>query len=151
MGLFRQKKWGQLLLADPSSKSYFLIGGLLGYEIFSLIVQGHPTMVSFQIRRKHFLGCPEYFEISRIAFFVLLQNLYLFGHPRGTWVFSKLQGLRYYFPENVLCNLMCYENENFSDSSLHNIFESETFRFPFCTKNSLTWVVKSEKLNFRKS
>ena len=25
-------------------------------------------------------------------------NLYLFGHPRGTWGFSKLQGLQYYFP-----------------------------------------------------
>ena len=35
-----------------------------------------------------------------------------------------------------------YESENFSDSSLHHIFESENVWFPFCTKNSLTWAVK---------
>ena len=28
------------------------------------------------------------------------KKLYLFGHPRRTWVFSKLQGLQYYFPDN---------------------------------------------------
>ena len=27
-------------------------------------------------------------------------NLYLFGHPRATWVFSKLKGLQQKFPEN---------------------------------------------------
>ena len=31
------------------------------------------------------------------------------------------------------------QSENFSDSSLHHIFKSENFRFPFATKNSLTW------------
>ena len=35
--------------------------------------------------------------------------------------------------------------------SLHHIFESEKFRFPFSTKISLTWGVKCEKLNLRKS
>ena len=29
------------------------------------------------------------------------KSLYLFGHPRGTWVFSKLQGLRIIFPKIV--------------------------------------------------
>ena len=29
------------------------------------------------------------------------KNLYLSGHPRGTWVFSKLQGLQYYFPQKI--------------------------------------------------
>ena len=60
-------------------------------------------------------------------------NLYLFGLPRGSWVFSKLQGLHYYLP-NSRCNSACYESENFSDSSLHHIFESENFRFPFSRK-----------------
>ena len=46
-------------------------------------------------------------------------------------VFSKLQGLQYYFPENFRCNFKFYECENCSDSSLHRIFESENFRFPF--------------------
>ena len=45
-----------------------------------------------------------------------------------------IQGLRYYFPENFRCNLTYYESENFSDSSLHHIFESENFRFSFCKK-----------------
>ena len=29
------------------------------------------------------------------------------------------------------CNFKCYESENFSDSSLHCIFESDHFRFSF--------------------
>ena len=41
-------------------------------------------------------------------------NLYMFGHPRGTWVFSKLQGPQYYFPENFRGNLTYYESSNFS-------------------------------------
>ena len=80
-----------------------------------------------------------------------LKNLYLFGDPRVTRVFSKLQGLQNYFPENFSCNFNFYESDSFSDSSLHCIFDSENFRFPFSTKNSLNWGVKWEKLNFRKS
>ena len=33
---------------------------------------------------------------------------------------------------------MYYERENFSDSSLHHILESENVRFPFSYKNSVT-------------
>ena len=40
------------------------------------------------------------------------------GHPKGTRVFSKLQGLQYYFPEDFGCILTFYESENYSDSSL---------------------------------
>ena len=39
-----------------------------------------------------------------------------------------------YFPEKFGC-----EGDKFSDSFLHHIFESENFRFSFCTKYSLTW------------
>ena len=67
-----------------------------------------------------------------------------FGRPRATWVFSKLQGLRYYFPQSFRCNFKFYRNENFSDSPLHRIFESDNFRFPFSRKNSLTWGLKCE-------
>ena len=35
------------------------------------------------------------------------------------------------FPKTWECNLTYYESENFSDSSLHHICESEIFRFPF--------------------
>ena len=72
--------------------------------------------------------------------------MYLFGLPMVTRVFSKLQGLQYYFPENSRCNLKLYESEDFSDSSLHYISESENFRFRFPKKNSLTWGVKWEKV-----
>ena len=54
------------------------------------------------------------------------------------------------FPENFRCNLPYFESENFSDSPLLHIFESENFRFPFCTKNILTWAVKCKELSFRK-
>ena len=80
--------------------------------------------------------------------------MYLFGRSKGTWVFSKLPGLKNYFPENFRCKLTFYESENFSDSSLHHILEAKNFRFScglFCTKNSLTWGEKCEKLDFRKS
>ena len=41
-------------------------------------------------------------------------------------------------------------SENCSDASLHLILESENFRLPFSKIKSVTWVVKFEKLNFRK-
>ena len=44
-----------------------------------------------------------------------------------------------------------YEIENYSDFFLHHIFEAENFSFLFSTKNSLTWALKCEKLNVRKS
>ena len=53
---------------------------------------------------------------------------------RSSWgicVFSKLQGLQNYFSQNFRCNLSFYECENFSDSSLNNSFESESFMFRF--------------------
>ena len=65
-----------------------------------------------------------------------------FCHPRGISVFSKLQGLQYFFFENFKCILTFYESKNFFDSSLHHILESENFRFRFSKKNSVTWVVK---------
>ena len=35
------------------------------------------------------------------------------------------------FPKTLESNLTYYESDNFSDSSLHHICESENFRFPF--------------------
>ena len=42
-----------------------------------------------------------------------------------------------------------HESEDFSDSSRHHIYqsESEISRFPFCAINSLTWAVKCAKFN----
>ena len=60
-----------------------------------------------------------------------------------------ISGLKYYSSENFRSKF--YEIKNFVDSSLHRIFESENFRFSFSKKNSLTWRMNCEKLNFRKS
>ena len=65
----------------------------------------------------------------------------------ATWVFSKLQGLQYYFPENFRCNLKFYKKEIFSDSFFNRISIPKIFAFS--AKNCLTWGVKREKLNFR--
>ena len=58
------------------------------------------------------------------------------------------------FSRKFQMNLKFYESENSSVflSPSHQ-FESEIFRFPcfFSTKYSLTWGVKREKINFRKS
>ena len=55
------------------------------------------------------------------------------------------------FSQNFRCNLKFDESENFSDSFLDQIFESENFRFSFPTKNNLTWGTKWERLNFRRN
>ena len=62
----------------------------------------------------------------------------LFGHPRGTRVFSKLQGLQRYFLENFKCNLTNYESENFPESSPDNSLDPKILGVLFSTKNSLT-------------
>ena len=41
-----------------------------------------------------------------------------------------------------------YECENFPDSSLNHIFESENFRFRFSTKNSITWGASENRWKF---
>ena len=46
---------------------------------------------------------------------------------------------------------MFYESENFSDSSLHHIFESQNFRFPFFYEKqpkleSEMWKIKLHKI-----
>ena len=67
-----------------------------------------------------------------------------------TFICSVILGVL--FSENFRSNLTFYKSENFqSDSSLHHILESENIRFPFSKKNSVTWEIKYEKLNFRKS
>ena len=65
--------------------------------------------------------------------------------------FESFRNYKFLETRDFRCNFKFYESENFSDSSLHCIFESENFRFPFSTKNRLTWGLKCEKLNFRKS
>ena len=78
--------------------------------------------------------------------------MYLLGHPMTTSKSPfKLKGEQYCFLENLRCNFMFYKSKNFSDSSFCRSLECENFRFPFSTKNSLTWRVKCEKLNFIKS
>ena len=48
--------------------------------------------------------------------------------------FRNLHGLQSYLPENLRCNCTFYESENFSYSSLHQIFESENFILFFYEK-----------------
>ena len=144
MQLNRRHSWRYCKVKFMCAISFFII-------IINFKTPGHPTTVSSKIPWKHFLGYPGYFYISRNAFSAVLEILHLFCHPRTTEDFSKLLGLQYYFPENFRCNLTFYESDNFSNSSLHRIFESENFRFPFSTKKNQTLGVKWEKLNFSKS
>ena len=51
-------------------------------------------------------------------------------------ILGELESFRNYkalvlLTENFRFNLTYYESENFTDSSLHHIFESENFSFPF--------------------
>ena len=67
-------------------------------------------------------------------------------------ILGGLKSFRNYkvFPEKLRCNLTFYESENFSDSFLHHIYNPKILGFLFLRKNSVSWVVKYEKLNFRK-
>ena len=72
--------------------------------------------------------------------------MYLFSNPRATWVLSKLQGLQYYFLENLDAILKVYESEDFSYSSLHRTFESENFRFLFFQRKMAYLGSKTRKI-----
>ena len=54
-----------------------------------------------------------------------------------------------YFLENVRGNFKFYEGENFSDSSIHRIFESENFRFPFPVKKKLNPGSEMQKIKLQ--
>ena len=72
----------------------------------------------------------------------------VFSHPSGTQVILNLQGPQYYFPKILNAIKRITEVSIFLILLyVHHIFEFEHFRFPFCTKNSLTWVVKGKELN----
>ena len=68
-------------------------------------------------------------------------NLSLFEITRASVLFFRKFQVQF----NAL------RKREFCDSSLHHILESENFRFSFSTKTSVNWLVKYEKLNFRKS
>ena len=57
-------------------------------------------------------------------------------------ILGKLESFGNYKGFNVIFSKIL--DETFSDLSLHCIFESENFRFPFLYENSLTWEVKCE-------
>ena len=107
-------------------------------------IQGHPTKVSSQISEIHwntFKAIQSTFRSlemhSKRRVKICICSLYLFGDPRGTWVFSKSQGPQYYFLESFRGNFMYYESENFSDFSLQHIFlNPKILGFIFSTKNS---------------
>ena len=93
------------------------------------------------------------FRLSRVH--QISRKALISGNYNCSVILGQLQCFRHFkgfcsvlFPENSTCDLKLYESEN---SSLRHIFESENFRFFVFTKNSLTWVVKYEKLHFRKS
>ena len=58
--------------------------------------------------------------------------------------FLIYKGFIMIFPKSLEANLTYYESENFSDSFLHHIFESENLVIFFCKKNSLTWAVNGK-------
>ena len=70
----------------------------------------------------------------------------------GEESFRNCKGFSFIIPKSLEFTVLpFYESENFSDSPLRHFVKSENIRFPFATKNSLTWGVKSEKMNLRKS
>ena len=98
------------------------------------------------------------FRLSRVLLDLqkcILSGAIKFVSVRSSWgnlsLFEITRAFnQYYYPENFRCNLRYHESENFADSSLHHIFESENFSFLFSTKNSLTWGVKCENIKLTK-
>ena len=55
-------------------------------------------------------------------------------------IFSKLQGLQYYFPENFRCKLKFFESDHFSDSSLHRpALENSKILGNFCFSEQILY------------
>ena len=65
--------------------------------------------------------------------------------------FRNYKGFRIIFPKILDAILSFTKVRIFLIPLLIAFSESENVRFPFSTKNRLTWVLKCEKLNFRKS
>ena len=76
---------------------------------------------------------------------VILGHLKSFRNYKGfSIIFPTILGAIYSFTK-VRISL------GFESVMDHHIFESETFRFPFSTKNCLPWAVKCAELNFTQS
>ena len=125
---------------------YFVIpastGGQAHFEsnisvksVFKIFLRHFLLYGGSSTEQKTFLGSHSYWETCYQVTCSVLGQLESFRN------YLRPQ---YHFPENFRCNFRFYESENFSDSSLHRIFESENFRFPFSTKNRLTWGLKCE-------
>ena len=72
----------------------------------------------------------------------------ILGHFQS---FQNYKSFRIIFPK-ILGAIYPVTNVTiFLIRSLNHIFESESFRVSFCTKNSFTWGVNCDKLSFRKS
>ena len=98
---------------DWKHKQLFVDSQLEVFVSLVWIFQGHPTTVTSLKDWNVFLGYTEYSWISRNAFISRAIKLYLFDYTRGTWGFSKLQGLHCYFPDKFRCNWTFHESENF--------------------------------------
>ena len=99
------------LLAVPLVKSRELVNHNGGYVLKTEPPYLRDTQRRFppkNIYWKHFLGFSEYrFDLKRCIISDTVYNLYLLGHSRWNGVFSKLQRLLYYFPENFGRKLTC--------------------------------------------
>ena len=70
-----------------------------------------------------------------------LNNFHPFGYPIGNLSLFEITGASV-FSRKLAEIKKIYEIKNFSDSSLHRIFDSENLRLPFSMKISLTLAVK---------
>ena len=128
-----------LLLISP-----LVASSLVSYVMLLSSCQGHPTTASFQLPiQKAIQSTLRSLEMHYkrrckigISSVILGERLSL----------SKLQGPQCYFIEKFRCTRTFYESENFSDFSLHNIFESGNKRFSFSTKIRQKWERKCEKI-----
>ena len=128
-------------------------------RVWSLICLKNSSSLGVKLLISHFLlhTLETIFRLSRVL--LDLQKCIQSGSIKFTSLWSsqgKLNLFRNYKafgfsnPKILDKSLTYYESDKFSDSFLHHSlrFESENFRFPFSTKNILTWpAVKCEALN----
>ena len=90
--------WGEMAVHSP----YFIAFQLVEYPKGMKCKKRWPETFGETTYSNYFLAVVAimFFYIPFVLF-LLLYSIILFGHPRGTWGFSKLQGLQYYFP-NIL-------------------------------------------------
>lgn len=129
-----------VLSLKTTLKSYQFTKLLSSFSFIHNLHVKRPFFPFPRVMKQHF-SCRLFLQSKILLFYIDItwnlervcdsrrrKYIYLFGHPRVTWVFPKLLFFRnYYSSENFRGNYTYYESELHFSDSFHHIFESKKF------------------------